>query len=147
MLWNDALSALCAGISIIHHQPQLDDHRAALGRPVQHFQEFERRIQQAGESLEDRDDRRQRSDKMRRVLDQTVALLHGLPHQAELAVLQVADAAVGHVGRGGARPRTKITPLHEQDVHAVQCKIAKGANAIDAPANDQHRDVRILLQG
>ena len=38
---------------------------------------------------------------MRRRLQQPVAFLHCLPHESELAVFQVADAAVNHVGRRG----------------------------------------------
>ena len=57
------------------------------------------------------------------------------------AVLQVADAAMGHVRRRRARPRTKIAPLHEQArVHLrLRLKVAQH----DALAAELHQAVAL----
>jgi hypothetical protein len=58
--------------------------------------------------------------------------------RAELAVLEVAHAAVHHVAgcRGGAGH--VVAALDERDVDALQGEVAEGRDAVDAAADDEH---------
>ena len=77
----------------------LDQRRPAFGvLPAAVPQEPQRRAQHTRECREDRDGGLQRTHVMRGDAQQCVALGDGLVHQPELAVLEVADAAVDHVG-------------------------------------------------
>jgi hypothetical protein len=135
MAWNGALPA---GVGIVHHQPDLDDQRAAFGRFVEHAEEFQRRVQQAGKVFENGNGGGKRFDQVRRVLDEQVAFAHRLAHKTELAVLEVTDAAVRHV-RGSRRPAgTKVRAFDQQHIHTVQGEFAEHANPVDAAADDQH---------
>jgi len=62
----------------------------------------------------------QRADEVRGVFDHAVALLHGFAHQAELAILQIADAAVRHVRGGRRRARTKVARSISKYLHAIE---------------------------
>ncbi len=61
----------------------------------------------------DGDQRRQRRHVMRRVLQQPVALLQRLPHQMELAVLEIAQAAMHHARQRSTCARAEIVALQE----------------------------------
>ncbi len=75
--------------------------------------------------------------RLRGIPDHAVAFPHGFAHEAELAVLEITDAAVGHAGRGGAGARAEIGPVDQQGVHPLQGQVAEGADAVDAAADDQ----------
>ena len=79
---------------------------------------------------------------MRGGLDERIAFVHRLVHEPELAVLQVADAAVDHVAgcRGGAGG--EVGALDEHDIHPLQREIAEGRDPIDPPTDDD--DTRVL---
>jgi hypothetical protein len=61
-----------------------------------------------------------------------------LAHEAELAVLEVAQPAVDHARRGRGGASGKIRLVHEQRVDAVERELAQEAGAIDAAAEDEH---------
>jgi len=138
---------LAVGKDIVHGQAGLDDERAALGGPVEQAQELERGVEHAGEPLEDGDGGGQRLDVVGGVVQQAVALGERFLHQAELAVFEVAQAAVRHVRRGRAGPSAEIAPVHQQRVHAVEGQLAEDADAVDARADDEDRDIRLLPGG
>src|SRR5262249_30770015 len=66
------------------------------------------------------------------------ALVGALEDQAELAVLEVAEAAVDELGglRGGPRP--EVTLLDQHDAEAAVGRVAGDAGAGDAAADDHH---------
>jgi hypothetical protein len=72
--------------------------------------------------------------------------LHRLPHQAQLAVLEVPHATVDHPARRGRRPGCEIAAFDERDVDAVDGEFAEHRDAVDAPADDQHTGRRALKQ-
>ncbi len=61
------------------------------------FRNFAGAFKQAGHAFKNWDNCGQRPDQVRRVLDQTVTLLHSFAYQAEFTVLQITDSAVRHV--------------------------------------------------
>ena len=71
-----------------------------------------------------------------------VAFDHGLLDEAELAVFEVADAAVDHVRGGAAGALAVVAALHERHVHALQGQVAERAHPVDAAADDQNLGVR-----
>ena len=84
---------------------------------------------------------------MGRVEQHAVALAQGFVNQAELAVFQVADAAVQHVGGGRAGAAAEVAALDQEGVDAIQSQIAKCADAVDAAADDEHGDFGIGAEG
>ena len=109
-------------------------------------QESQRRAEHAGERGEDRDRRLQRPHVVRRGAQQGVALGDRLVDEAELAVLEIADAAVDHVRRRGRGAADEVVALDEGDVHALHGQVAEGREAVDPAADDQHVGVRALHQ-
>src|SRR5215216_3318939 len=103
MLRHYAWTALRAGISIVHHQAQFDDQSATLGRFVQHAKKLKRRVEYTREAFENWNGCGKRLDQMRSVLDQAIAFLYCLTHESKLAVFQVTDSTMCHVG--GCRAR------------------------------------------
>ena len=73
---------------------------------------------------------------MRRDAEQPVALLDRLLDESELAVLEVADAAVDHVRRRRGRARDEVAALDEHDVDALEGEVAERGDAVDAAADD-----------
>ena len=127
-----------AGERVVEAQAELDEEGAALAGPARAVgEEAERGVEEAGERREDRDRGLERLDVVRRDAQEPVALGHGLSHEPELAVLEVADAAVDHV-RG--RPRgalAVVAALDEGDVDALQREVAEGADAVDPAPDDE----------
>jgi len=66
-------------------------------------------------ALVDRDQERQRADQVRRDAGLHPALRHGLEHQADLAVLEVAQAAVDQLARLRRRARGVVALLEQHD--------------------------------
>jgi hypothetical protein len=73
---------------------------------------------------------------MRRVLQQQVALPQRLPHQVELAILQVAQPAMHHARQRRTRARAEIVAFQQNHVDALQRQFAKRADTVDAAADD-----------
>ena len=91
---------------------------------------------------EGRDEERRRVDEVRRELDHQLALEQRLADQAEVEVLQVAEAAVDHL-RGAARGADRVVVALEQR-HRVA---ARGGVEGDAGAGDpaaDHDDLEAL---
>ena len=63
---------------------------------------------------------------------QRVALRDRLVDEPELAVLEVADAAVDHVRRRRRRAAHEVVALDERDVDALHGEVAEGREAVDA---------------
>ena len=59
---------------------------------------------------EERDQERQRGDQVRRIVEEALPLGQVLVDEAELTLLEVADAAVDHLGRLGRGARTRSPP-------------------------------------
>jgi hypothetical protein len=74
---------------------------------------------------------------VRRGRQQHVALAQGLAHQGELAVLEIAQAAVDEfrAGRGGVL--SQVTLLAEDHVQPPPGGVPRDAGAVDAAADDQ----------
>ena len=122
---------------VVDREARLDERGAALGGlALAVGEEPQRRREDAGERRVDRHGRLERLHVVRRDADESVALLDRLLHEAELAVLEVADAAVDHVrgGRGGAGH--EVVALDEHDVDALEREIAERGDAVDAAADD-----------
>jgi hypothetical protein len=77
---------------------------------------------------------------------QGVALGDRFVNETELAVLEVADAAVDHVRGRGRRAADEVRPLGQRDIDPLQSEIAERGEAVDAPADDQHVRVRTRRQ-
>ncbi len=67
-----------------------------------------------------------------------VAFDHGLLDEAELAVFEVPDAAVDHVGGGAAGALAVVAALNERHVDALQCQVTERADPVDSAADDQN---------
>ena len=88
---------------VVQGHADLDqDGAALLGGALLVRQHAQRGVHEAGEGREDRHRGLQRLDVVGGDLQQTVALLDALADEAELAVLEVADAAVDHVADDAA---------------------------------------------
>src|SRR5690606_14751786 len=97
-----AEEAPAAREGVVDDEPDLDERSAALAaRSLPVAQEPQRGAEHAREGGEDRDGRLQGAHVVRGRLQQSVAFGDGLVDETELAVLEIADAAVDHVRRGG----------------------------------------------
>ncbi len=104
-------------------------------------QKAEPQHQRRTSRLVDRQHEAQRPDQMRRRAQQHLALAQRLAHQPELALLQVAQAAMDQLRgcrRGAGR---KVVLLDEHDLEAAAGGIARDAGAIDAAADDGEVEV------
>ncbi len=130
--------AAVAGERVVEHQADLDQQRAALfGPPLLVGEQPERRRQDARKRRVDRNRGLQRPNVVRRVLQQAVAFVHRFVDEAEFAVLEVADAAVDHVGRRARCSGKVVASLDECDIDSLQCEVAERGNAVDSAADDQ----------
>jgi len=68
---------------------------------------------------------------------ESAALDGGLEDEAEVAVLEVAEAAVDEAGGAAGGAAGEVVALHEGHAQAAQGGIAGGASAGDAAADDQ----------
>ena len=80
---------------------------------------------------------RERLDDVRRVLEQRLALVQRLRHQAEFVVFEVPQAAVDQLGAPGRRVRGEIVLFRQQHRHAAARGVPRDARAIDPPADDE----------
>ncbi len=92
------------------------------------------------------DEERQRPDQVRGQLHELRALEQRLAHEAEVEVLQVAQAAVDQLRRAARRARREVAPLDER--HAVPARggVEGHAGTGDPPA-DHDQVVGVALQG
>ncbi len=141
-------AAAVAGEGVVQAEPELDEEGAAfLGLAVLLVgQETQRRREDPGEGAENRNGGLQRLDVVGCDPQEAVAFHHGFPHEAELAVFEVADAAVDHVRGCAAGALAVVAALHERHVDALQGQIAEGADPVDAASDDQHTGVGALPQ-
>ena len=72
-------------------------------------------------------------------------ILQRLTHQAKLEILEVAQAAVEELGRGGGCRLSQIALLGQRDRQAASRCIAGNAAAIDAAADDEQVADRLAL--
>ena len=84
-----------------------------------------------------RQDEAQRPDDVRCGRDHDLALTQRLPHQPEVVVLEVAQAAVDQLGTRGRSVRREVVLLAEQHIEATACSIPGDARAVDAAADDE----------
>ena len=70
-----------------------------------------------------------------------------LAHQRELAVLEVAQAAVDQLGRRRRGVRGEVVLLAQQDARAAAGEVAGDAGAVDAAADDEHVDLVARRRG
>ena len=78
----------------------------------------------------------QRLDDVRREPEQHLALGQRLGDQAELVVLQIAQAAVDQLGAPRRGVRGEIVLLDQQHLEAAAGGVARDAGAVDAAADD-----------
>ena len=77
----------------------------------------------------------QRPDDVRCSAQQHLAFDQGLAHQAELVVLEVAQAAVNQLGAGRGRGAGQIAFFAKQHREAAAGRIARDTGTVDAAAN------------
>ena len=72
--------------------------------------------------------------------------MQGFADEAELGVLKVAQAAVDDAGHGGAGAGAEVGFFDEKDVDALKGEFAEEADAVDATADDQDRDIEMFAK-
>ena len=77
-----------------------------------------------------------RPDEVRRHAQQHLALDQRLAHQAEPAVLEIAQAAVDQLGGGRRGAGGEIVLLDQQHAQPAAGGVARDAGAVDAAADD-----------
>src|SRR5205823_9682848 len=77
-----------------------------------------------------------RAHEMRRIADQRFAFGERFVDEAELAVLQIAQAAVDQARRARRRARAEVVALDEQRLVPVECRFARDAGAVDPAADN-----------
>jgi hypothetical protein len=87
---------------------------------------------------EDRDEEREHLDQVRGVAQQALAFVQRLVHQADVAVLEVAQPAVHQLGRLGRRARGEVVALDEGGAQAAGGGVEGHTGAGDAAADDEH---------
>ena len=94
-------------------------------------------------AAEEGNEERERADQMRRVVEQALALGQVLVHQAELTLLQVADAAVDHLRGLRGRAGGKVVLLDQGGLQATAGGIEGHPGAGDTAADDQHVELLV----
>ena len=94
-------------------------------------------------AAEEGDEERQRADQVRRVVEQALALGQVLVDEAELALLEVADAAVDHLRGLRGRPRGEVALLDQGGPQAAAGGVEGHPGAGDAAADDQHVELLV----
>jgi hypothetical protein len=85
-----------------------------------------------------RDQERGRIDEVRRHLDHELALEQRLANQAEVEVLEVAQAAVDHLRRAARGTRRPIGALDDRDRVAARSSVQGDTGSGDAAADHDH---------
>jgi hypothetical protein len=80
---------------------------------------------------------------VRRVVEQALPFGQVLVDEAELALLEIADAAVNHLRRLGRRPRREVALLHEGGPQTPAGGIESDACASDPAPDDQHVELLV----
>src|SRR6266404_4628865 len=117
--------ALAAAQVIVEKQPQADHP----GRPQRPF---------VGQ------DEAQRPDDVWRRRKKNLALAQRLANQTKFVVLEIAQAAMDELGAGRGRSTCQITALDQRDGEAPPRGIAGNPDTIDAAADDQEVDERLV---
>ena len=86
-----------------------------------------------------------RPDEVRRHAQQHLALVERLAHQAERAVLEIAQAAVDQLGRGRRGAGGEVVLLDQQHAQAAAGGVARDPGAVDAAADDGEVEVGHVL--
>ena len=102
-------------------------------------------------TLVDRDQKRQRSDEVRRDAHLNATLGHALEHEPDLAVLQVAKATVDHLARLARGSRRVVVLLEQGDGQTAQRGVPRDARTGDAATDDDEvvldHDRRTIADG
>jgi len=88
----------------------------------------------------------QRVDKVRRVAQQQATLVQRLAHESDVALLQVAEAAVDELRASAGSPLGEIALLHQRCLQPARRCVHRHAQAGRAAADDEHVPERRLLQ-
>ena len=89
-------------------------------------------------AVEGGDDEGQRPDEVRREPDHELALEQRLAHEAQVEVLQVAQAAVDELARAARGAGGVVGLLDERDRVAARGRVERDAGAGDPAAHDDH---------
>jgi len=92
----------------------------------------------------DRDVELERRNEMRREAQQPFALVQRLAHEADLEVLEVAQAAMDQARRRARGSHREIAALDEQHGEPAQRGFARDRGAVDAGADHDHVVERAL---
>lgn len=84
---------------------------------------------------------------MRRDLEQAVSLLDGFTDESELAVLEVADAAVDHMARCRGGAGSEVSSFDQQDVDALKCEVSERRDPVDPGSDDKDARASGLTDG
>jgi len=122
-------------------------HRARRGQqaaPADVIVEEQPQPQQPAraQALHVRQDEAQRVDDVRGDGPQRLPLGQRFAHQRELVVLQIAQAAVDQLGRGGRGSLRQIAAFQQQHPRAAPRGVARDARAVDAPTD--HRQIELI---
>ena len=112
-----ARQPLARAQQIVKQKPEAQQHRRA---PAGH----------------DRQQDARRPDDMRGDAQQRLALVERLAHQAEGAVLQIAQAAMNELGGGRRGAGTEVVHLDQQHPHAAAGGVAGEPGSVDAAADN-----------
>ena len=85
--------------------------------------------------------KRERPHEVRRGAEQRAPLAARLEHEAEVAVLEVAHAAVDEPRRAARGAAREVVALDERDAEAAERGVARDAGAGDPAADDEEVDV------
>jgi hypothetical protein len=88
----------------------------------------------------EREDEREGPDQMRRDAHEHAPLAGGLEHEAQVALLEVPEAAVDQPARAGAGAEPQIGLLHEHRGEPAHRGVAGDRRAHDAAPDDQQID-------
>ena len=78
---------------------------------------------------------------MRRVLDEALAFGQRLVHEPELALVEVAQAAVDELRAPAAGARREVVALDERGAQAPAGRVERDTRPGDAAADDEHVEV------
>ena len=114
-----ARQPFAAGQVVVQEQPGADHPHRPHRRVVRHHEA-------------------QRPHDVRRTAQQPLALGQRLAHEAELVVLEVAQATVDELGARRRGVRRQVVLLAQQHPQATARQVARDAGAVDAAAHHQH---------